>query len=74
MFSIGNKKIITIKPFINKYKWEGIHFPSEKDDWKKSEKYNVTIATLTLCILKNKKYILLIFQKITQIVKNKLFF
>ena len=34
MFSIGNKKIITIKPFINKYKWEGIHFPSEKDDWK----------------------------------------
>ena len=59
MFSIGNKKII---------------IPSEKDDWKKSEKYNVTIATLTLCMLKNKKYILLIFQKITQIVKNKLFF
>ena len=74
MFSLGNKKIITIEPFINKYKWEGIHFPSEKDDWKKSEKHNVTVATLTLCMLKNKKYILLVFQKITQIVKNKLFF
>ena len=23
-----------IKPFINIYNWEGIKFPSEKDDWK----------------------------------------
>ena len=23
------------KPFINKYNWEKINYPSEKDDWKK---------------------------------------
>ena len=23
-----------------KYNWEGINFPSEKDDWKKNEKNN----------------------------------
>ena len=33
-----------IKPFINKYNWEGINFSSEKDDWKKIEKINVIIA------------------------------
>ena len=27
-----------IKPFINQYNWEGIKFPSEKDDWKKLRK------------------------------------
>ena len=52
-----------IKPFINKYSWEGINFPSEKDDWKRFEKNNI----------KKKKYILLLFQNITQIMKNKLF-
>ena len=30
-----NPQIITkIKPFINKYDWERIKFPSQKDDWK----------------------------------------
>ena len=38
------QKIIKIKPFINKCNWKGINFPSEKDDWKKFEKNNVTIA------------------------------
>ena len=35
-----------IKPFTNKYDWEGINFISEKDDWKKFEKNfrKVTIA------------------------------
>ena len=32
------QRITKIKPFINKYNWEGIHFPSEKDDSKKFEK------------------------------------
>ena len=32
------------KPSRNKYNWKGIHFPSEKDDWKKFEKNNRTIA------------------------------
>ena len=31
-------KIIKIKPFIDKYSWKGINFPSEK------EKNNLTIA------------------------------
>ena len=33
-----------IEPFTNKYNWEGINFPSEKDDWKKILKNNVTIV------------------------------
>ena len=37
-------KIIKIKPFIDKYSWKGINFPSEKDDSKKMEKNNLTIA------------------------------
>ena len=38
------ERITRIKPFINKYKEEGINYPSEKDDWKKFEKNNLTIA------------------------------
>ena len=36
--------ITNVTPFINKYKWEGINFPSEKDDWEKTEKNNVAIV------------------------------
>ena len=50
------QKITKIKPFINRYNWDGINFLSEEDDSKKIEE------------------ILLMFQNITQIVKNKLFF
>ena len=39
-----NKKAIQIQPCINKYNWEGINFPSERDDWKKFEKSYITIA------------------------------
>ena len=28
------QRITKIKPFINKYNWEGINFASEKYDWK----------------------------------------
>ena len=38
------ERITKIKPFINKYNWQGINFPSEKDDWKKIEKSNVKVA------------------------------
>ena len=34
------KRITKIKPFINKYKWQEINFPSESDDWKKLENNN----------------------------------
>ena len=38
------ERIRKTKSFINSYKWEGRNFPPEKDDWKKIEKNNVTIA------------------------------
>ena len=38
------QRITKIKPFVNKYSWKGINFPSEKDDWKKFEKNDVIIA------------------------------
>ena len=38
------QRITKIKPFLNRYNWEVINFPSEKDDWKKFEKNKVTIA------------------------------
>ena len=38
------ERLTKIKPFINKHKWEGINFPSEKHDWKKIEKNKVTVA------------------------------
>ena len=50
------ERITKIKPFINKYKCEGINFPSEKDDWKKFEKNNVTIALNVLYAKKEKVY------------------
>ena len=70
---MNNKRITKIKPFINKYNWEGNNFPSVKDDSKKFEKNNVTIALYVL-FTKKEKYILLMYQNITQIVKIKLFF
>ena len=44
--------ITKIKTFINKYNWKKINFPSERHDWKISEKNNVTS---TLIILYGKK-------------------
>ena len=67
------ERIIKIKPFINKYKWKGINFPLEKGDWKYMIKNNVKTA-INILYAKKEKYILLMFQNITQIVKHKLFF
>ena len=66
------QRITKIKTFINNYNWEGINFPSEKD-WKKFEKNNVTIV-FNVLYAKKEKYILFMFQNITQTVKHKLFF
>ena len=50
-------QIITkVKPIINKYKWKRTTFPSEKDDWKKFEKNNITIALNDLYAKKEKIY------------------
>ena len=46
------RRITKIKPFLNRYNWERITFPSEKNDWKKFDKNNVTI---TLNVLYAKK-------------------
>ena len=67
------QRITKIKRFINKYNSQGINIPSEKDDWEKNVKSNVKIPVNVLHA-KKKKYILLMFQNITQTVKNKLFF
>ena len=48
------EKIKKVKSFINKYKWEGINFPSEKYDWKKIEKNNAKIV-LNLFYVKKEK-------------------
>ena len=50
------QRIAKAKRFRNKYNWEGINFPSEKDDRKKIEKNNVTI-TLNVLYAKKEKYI-----------------
>ena len=40
-----SERIKTVKPFIDKYHWSGINFPSHKTDWKLFEK-NVKSVTL----------------------------
>ena len=50
----GLQRITKTEPYINKYKWEGLKVPSEKDDRKKFEKNNVTIAFNVLYAKKEK--------------------
>ena len=47
-------RVWNIKPFTNKYKWKGINYPSNIDDWKKFEKNNPTIA-LNILYIKEKE-------------------
>ena len=48
-----------IKPFIKKFNLKRIHFPSGKDDRKKTEKNNLTIALILMfCMLETRKHIL----------------
>ena len=48
------ERITKIKLFVNKYNWERISYLSEKDNWKKIEKNNLTIA-LDVLYAKNEK-------------------
>ena len=50
------QRITKIKPFINKCNWEGRNHLSEKDDWKKFEKNNVTILPNVVYTKKEKIY------------------
>ena len=44
------ERFSNLKPFINKYKWKGINYPSEKNDWKAFEKNNLIIIRNILYI------------------------
>ena len=66
------ERITKINRFRNEHKWEGIIFLSGKDDWKKSEENNGTIA-LNILYAKNKKYSWLCLKK-NQIQKRDVFF
>ena len=50
-----SQRITNIKPFVNKYNWEGTNFPSERDNWKNFIKNSVTIA-LNVLYAKKKLY------------------
>ena len=50
-------KISKLKPYINKYNWKDIKFPSDKEDWEKSEQNNKEIALNILFAPHNKKEI-----------------
>ena len=65
--------IAKTKSYIDKYNWKGINYPSEKDDWEKIEKNNLTI-TLNAVYVKEKKYNLFMLQNITQFLESKLLF
>ena len=51
------QRISKLKPYINKYNWEGIEFPAGPKDWKKFERNNKTIALNILFIRHNTKTI-----------------
>ena len=64
-----SRRVSKIKPFINKYNWNGIKYPSKIDDWKTFEKKYPTIILNILYI--KETYTLLIFENITHPMKNK---
>ena len=49
------QRISKLKPYINKYDWEGIDFPAGPKEWKKFEKNNNTIALNVLYIPRDTK-------------------
>ena len=54
MFNLNHPQRITnLKPFINQYNWKGITFPSHKEDWKKFESNNKSIALNILFVSYN---------------------
>ena len=51
------QRISKLKPYINKYNWEGIDFPAGPKEWQKFERNNKTIALNILFIPHNTKTI-----------------
>ena len=68
------QRISKLKPYINKYNWEGINFPARSKEWRKVKQNNDTIALNILYAEKNtkkKKKILYINQNIILSGKSK---
>ena len=51
------QRISKLKPYINKYNWEGIEVPAGPKDWKKFERNNKTIALNILFVAHNTEII-----------------
>ena len=49
------QRISKLKPYINKYNWEGINFPAGSKEWQKFERNNNTIAPSVLYVKHNTK-------------------
>ena len=50
----SNPQIISkLKPYVNKYNWEGINFPAGSKEWQKIERNNDTIALNVLYLKHN---------------------
>ena len=50
-----SERVSNITPFINKYNWKGINYPSKIKDWKRSEKNNTTSFLNISYILKKRE-------------------
>ena len=48
-------EIWNIEPSVSKYNWERINYQSEKGDWKKIEKNNLTVVLNVFYAKKEKK-------------------
>ena len=57
-----SQRITKIKPFIDKYNWEGVNYAWQKDDWKKNWENNLTIVLDVFYTKTRKKYIWLCFK------------
>ena len=66
------QEISKLKPYINKYNWKDIKFPSDKEDWEKFEQHNkeTTLNILFVPHIKEEIRQACIYQNITASVKN----
>ena len=64
------QRVSKIKPFIEKYNWEDIDFPSTSKDWKKFESNN-EIALNTLYVPHNTRKIHIAFKKRHNLIREK---
>ena len=56
------QRISKLKPYINKYNWEGINFPAGSKEWQKFERNNDTIALNVLYVEQNTKKISVVYK------------